>query len=587
MTQLLQENKHQAMPAFSMEVPDLSALKDQCITPKQLYEARQLAKQSKRALLSVLEEQSGFTPDDFVEALGKLMHYPVLNALEMYELKPDFELLGFSDASRLGCVALRDEQAALVLVCADPFDVNLPAKLDLLIKQPAHWFLAHSKDIAAFLAHHETGLRAMDNVSATEVNSEAGHEGIEDVSLKSISEDSSPVVKFVRSTLYDALKVGASDIHLETNQQGLRVKYRIDGVLSEVGGLQGILPAEQAISRIKVMSELDIAERRVPQDGRFKVLVHGSDARAREVDLRVSIMPSVFGEDAVLRVLDRKALSEEAQGLSLDVLGFAPEMMARIRLLAEEPYGMLLVTGPTGSGKTTTLYGIISEINTGQDKIVTIEDPVEYQLPGVLQIPVNEKKGLTFARGLRSILRHDPDKIMVGEIRDQETAQIAVQSALTGHLVLTTVHANNVFDVIGRFTNMGVDEYSFVSAINGILAQRLVRVICPHCKLEDTPDQDLLTKSGIKPEDVDSYHFKKGQGCGQCHGTGYKGRKGIAELLCFNDEIRELIVSKEPIRKVKESARANGTRAMREAGLDLVKRGETTLQEINRVTSLV
>jgi general secretion pathway protein E len=571
-----QEKKHQTVPAF------LAELDDERITPKQLYDARQLAKKSQRTLLSVLEENSGFAPDDFVNALGKLMHYPVLNALEMYELKPDFELLSFAEASRLGCVALRDAQDSLVLVCADPFDVNLPAKLDLLIKQAAHWFLAHSKDIAAFLAHHESGLRAMNNVAALETNTEAGLEGVEDVSLKSISEDTSPVVKFVRSTLYDALKVGASDIHLETNQHGLRVKYRIDGVLSEVGGLPGMLQAEQAISRIKVMSELDIAERRVPQDGRFKVLVQG-----REVDMRVSIMPSVFGEDAVLRVLDRKALSEEAQGLNLDVLGFMPEMMARIRVLAEEPYGMLLVTGPTGSGKTTTLYGIISEINTGQDKIVTIEDPVEYQLPGVLQIPVNEKKGLTFARGLRSILRHDPDKIMVGEIRDQETAQIAVQSALTGHLVLTTVHANNVFDVIGRFTNMGVDEYSFVSAINGILAQRLVRVICSHCKVEDSPDQDLLTKSGVKPEDVASYHFKKGQGCGQCHGTGYKGRKGIAELLCFNDEIRELIVSKEPIRKVKEVARANGTRAMREAGLDLVKRGETTLQEINRVTSLV
>lgn len=570
-----QEKKHQAGPAFLVE------LDGECITPKQLYDARQLAKKSQRALLSVLEESSGLAPDDFVKAFGKLMHYPVLNVLEMYDLKPDFELLSFADAGKLNCVALRDEQNALVLVCADPFDVDLPAKLDLLIQQPAHWFLAHSKDIAAFLAHHESGLRAMNNVDSLQANTEAGLEGVEDVSLKSISEDTSPVVKFVRSTLYDALKVGASDIHLETNQHGLRVKYRIDGVLSEVGGLPGMLQAEQAISRIKVMSELDIAERRIPQDGRFKVLVQG-----REVDMRVSVMPSVFGEDAVLRVLDRKALSEEAQGLNLDVLGFAPEMMARVRVLAEEPYGMLLVTGPTGSGKTTTLYGIISEINTGQDKIVTIEDPVEYQLPGVLQIPVNEKKGLTFARGLRSILRHDPDKIMVGEIRDQETAQIAVQSALTGHLVLTTVHANNVFDVIGRFTNMGVDEYSFVSAINGILAQRLVRVICTHCKVEDTPDQELLTKSGVKSEDLASYRFKKGQGCGQCHGAGYKGRKGIAELLCFNDEIRELIASKEPIRRVKEVARANGTRAMREAGLDLVKRGETTLQEINRVTSL-
>jgi general secretion pathway protein E len=335
------------------------------------------------------------------------------------------------------------------------------------------------------------------------------------------------------------------------------------------------------------MSELDIAERRVPQDGRFKVLVTSGDGKAREVDMRVSIMPSVFGEDAVLRILDRKALSNEAKGLSLETLGFEESIMARFRLLAEEPYGMLLVTGPTGSGKTTTLYGIISEINHGQDKIVTIEDPVEYQLPGVLQIPVNEKKGLTFARGLRSILRHDPDKIMVGEIRDSETAQIAVQSALTGHLVLTTVHANNVFDVIGRFTNMNVDPYSFVSAINGIMAQRLVRISCHHCAVADTPDAALISKSGLTLEQAKSFNFRKGQGCGQCHGTGYKGRKAIAELLCFNDEIRELIVTREPVRKVKEAARANGTLTMREAALELVRRGETTLEEINRVTSLV
>jgi general secretion pathway protein E len=390
------------------------------------------------------------------------------------------------------------------------------------------------------------------------------------------------VVKFVRSTLHDALKVGASDIHMETDPSGLKVKYRIDGVLSEEGGIAGIIQAEQAISRIKVMSELDIAERRIPQDGRFKVWIQD-----REVDMRVSIMPSVFGEDAVLRILDRKALSSEAKGLSLDTLGFDESIKQRFRLLAEEPYGMLLVTGPTGSGKTTTLYGIISEINNGEEKIVTIEDPVEYQLPGVLQIPVHEKKGLTFARGLRSILRHDPDKIMVGEIRDAETAQIAVQSALTGHLVLTTVHANNVFDVIGRFTNMQVDPYSFVSAINGILAQRLVRINCPHCATAYIPEEALLNKSGLTQHGIADYNFKKGQGCGQCHGTGYKGRKAIAELLCFNDEIRELIVTREPVRKIKEAARANGTRTMREAALKLVRLGETTLEEINRVTSLV
>lgn len=557
--------------------------------------AKMIASQTKQPLLEALEAASNMHADDFVIALGQLLHYPSFNMAALHAMTPDFALLSFAQASQLESVAVRNQNGQLYLIFANPFESHLQAKIEVLISEPFAWGLAHTQDLSAFLAHHETTMRAMDGITVESASGHSSENGIEIISLKSISEDTSAVVKFVRSTLYDALKAGASDIHMETDPNGLKVKYRIDGVLSSEGGLAGTAQAEQAISRIKVMSELDIAERRVPQDGRFKVLVtsgEGQDRKnAREVDLRVSIMPSVFGEDAVLRILDRKALTDEAQSLSpklsLETLGFEPEIMARFRLLAEEPYGMLLVTGPTGSGKTTTLYGIISEINTGQDKIVTIEDPVEYQLPGVLQIPVNEKKGLTFARGLRSILRHDPDKIMVGEIRDSETAQIAVQSALTGHLVLTTVHANNVFDVIGRFTNMQVDAYSFVSAINGILAQRLVRINCTHCAVDDTPDAAIIAKSGLTETQAKNFRFKKGQGCGHCHGTGYKGRKAIAELLCFNDEIRELIVTQEPVRKVKEAARLNGTRTMREAALDLVARGETTLQEINRVTSLV
>jgi general secretion pathway protein E len=552
------------------------------LSATQVHEAGKLAAESNRHQLDVLEEMAALQPDDFTAALGRLMHYPVINILQMHELIPDFELLPFAEAGRMECLALRAPDGRLSLVMGNPFDPTLQSRLESRLHESPVWVIAHRKDIAAFLSRFEESMRAMDGLLPEQENSEQGSRAIEDISLKSISEDTSPTVKLVRSTLYDALKAGASDIHMESDAHGLTIKYRIDGVLNLIGNIHGTAQAEQAISRIKVMSELDIAERRIPQDGRFKVMVQG-----REVDMRVSIMPSVYGEDAVLRILDRKAVADQAQGLSMEVLGFEPEIMARFRLLAEEPYGMLLVTGPTGSGKTTTLYGIISEINHGQDKIVTIEDPVEYQLPGVLQIPVNEKKGLTFARGLRSILRHDPDKIMVGEIRDPETAQIAVQSALTGHLVLTTVHANNVFDVIGRFTNMDVDPYSFVSAINGIMAQRLVRVICPHCAVPDTPDAELIAKSGIPSDMTLQFNFRIGQGCGQCHGTGYKGRKAVAELLVFNDMIRELIVTREPVRKVKEAARENGTRTMREAALDMVKRGETTLQEINRVTSLV
>lgn len=552
------------------------------ITQAQVENARLLAVQGNRHILDVLEEIASLDSDAFTIALSALMHYPAFGIFQLYEMTPDFALLPFSDAGKYECLMLRDTSSHLYIIFANPFDANLQSRLELLIGEPTTWGLAHRKDISAFLLRYEESMRAMDGILPEQAQIESGVSGIEDISLRSISEDTSPIVKLVRSTLYDALKAGASDIHMETDPHGLTIKYRIDGVLNMVGSASGITQAEQAISRIKVMSELDIAERRIPQDGRFKVLAMG-----REVDLRVSIMPSVFGEDAVLRILDRKVITNQAQGLSMEVLGFEESIMSRFRLLAEEPYGMLLVTGPTGSGKTTTLYGIISEINNGQDKIVTIEDPVEYQLPGVLQIPVNEKKGLTFARGLRSILRHDPDKIMVGEIRDAETAQIAIQSALTGHLVLTTVHANNVFDVIGRFTNMNVDPYSFVSAINGILAQRLVRVICPHCAMDDQPNTELLEKSGIQPKMISEFRFRIGQGCGQCHGTGYKGRKAVAELLAFNDLIRELIVAREPVRKVKEAARANGTRTMREAALDMVRRGETTLQEINRVTSLV
>jgi general secretion pathway protein E len=425
-------------------------------------------------------------------------------------------------------------------------------------------------------------MRAMDSLLGPEDDIESAVKNVQELSIKSISEDTSPVIKLVHSTLYDALKTDASDIHLETHSNGLVIKYRVDGVLTTIGNADGLQVAEQVISRIKVISELDIAETRVPQDGRFKVSMRG-----RDIDVRVSIMPSLFGEDAVLRILDKQALSDQSKGLRLDYLGFDDESIASLRKMANEPYGMMLVTGPTGSGKTTTLYAAITEINRGEDKIITIEDPVEYQLPGILQIPVNEKKGLTFARGLRSILRHDPDKIMVGEIRDPETAQIAIQSALTGHLVFTTVHANNVLDVIGRFMHMGVDLYSFVSAMNGILAQRLVRVNCPQCSVPEQPDAALLKSSELTPEEVVGYNFQVGRGCGHCRGTGYKGRKAIAELMTLNDEIREMIIDRAPARLIREAASRNGTRFLREAALELVRNGDTTLKEINRVTFVV
>jgi general secretion pathway protein E len=530
-------------------------------------------------LTQVLEERLGLAPEEAVARLGDAFHYAVLDLQALTRFTPAFDLLSFTEVSRRDCMVLRGEQGNLLAVFSDPFNTEVQQWAEARISQPLAWHLAHPTDFAAYLARYEQDLRAMDSVlsEGTRTVDGAGH--AEDISLKAISEGTSQVVKLVHSTLYDALKAGASDIHLEVNSTGLVIKYRIDGVLGAVGEVGGIELSEQVISRIKVMSELDISERRVPQDGRFKVTVQG-----REVDFRVSIMPSIFGEDAVLRILDRRSLSDLMHGLRLDTLGFDEESIARFRRLAGEPYGMVLVTGPTGSGKTTTLYAAISEINHGEDKIITIEDPVEYHLPGVLQIPVNEKKGLTFARGLRSILRHDPDKIMIGEIRDPETAQIAIQSALTGHLVFTTVHANNVFDVIGRFMHMGVDPYSFVSALNGILAQRLVRVVCPSCAEPVNVPAELMEMSGIKPETAHEYRFMQGRGCGHCRGTGYKGRKAVAELLHLNDEIREMIIAREPIRRIKDAACRHGTRFLRDAALDLVKQGTTTLQEINRVT---
>ena len=543
-----------------------------------LQSARAESVRTRRRMADVLEEKLGLSPAAFTAGLGLTLHYPVLSMDQLQRLAPAFDLLPFSQAAQKECVVFRDEAGAVLLVAGDPFAHGLTNWAEDRLPGPFTWCLAHHADVAAFLARFEESIRSMDNVLTLD-QGESTATQLEDLTLKSISEDTSPVVRLVHSTLYDALKVGASDVHLETVSNGLVIKYRIDGVLSQIGSVQRIEFAEQVVSRVKVMSELDIAERRVPQDGRFKVMMQG-----REVDFRVSIMPSIFGEDAVLRILDKQALSDQVKGLRLDFLGFDARSMKEMRRLSNEPYGMVLVTGPTGSGKTTTLYAAITEINHGHDKIITIEDPVEYQLPGVLQIPVNEKKGLTFARGLRSILRHDPDKIMVGEIRDPETAQIAVQAALTGHLVFTTVHANNVFDVIGRFMHMGVDPYSFVSALNGVLAQRLVRVSCSHCNAPYTPSEQLLLDSGLTHADTASYKFHLGLGCGQCRGSGFKGRKAISEMLNLNDEIREMIVAREPIRKIKEAARRNGTRFLREAALELVANGETTLQEINRVT---
>ncbi|HQR22489.1 MAG TPA: GspE/PulE family protein [Burkholderiaceae bacterium] len=502
---------------------------------------------------------------------------------ELHACAPDFDLVSFVEASQRGCIALRREEQTL-LALSDPLDTRTRAWATHRLRERARdgvtWAFVLGADLRAYLAVAERSLRALDAVSLKpDVAGERASTALS-VSIATINATESQIVRLVDSTIHDALKSDASDIHFETSAQGLSIKYRLDGVLVLIRSVEGLDAAHQALSRIKVVAELDIAERRVPQDGRIKVAIDGV-----EIDLRVSIMPNLFGEDAVLRILDRRHLTGAGHTLRLDNLGFDADTLAFIRDLAAAPHGLLLATGPTGSGKTTTLYAALTEVNTGLDKIITIEDPVEYQVPGVLQIPVNERKGLTFARGLRSILRHDPDKIMVGEIRDPETAQIAVQAALTGHQVFTSVHANNVFDVIGRFNTMGVDTYSFVSALSGIVAQRLVRLNCPRCVRTYQPPEAQVARAGIHALKDPAPDFRHGLGCAHCRGTGFKGRRAISERLPLTDSLRDLLSERAPLARIKQAARDNGYRSLRQAALAAALAGDTTLEEINRVTT--
>ncbi len=506
--------------------------------------------------------------------------------IDLREQRIDPELIRTISADlmfRYNFVPLETRNNVLAIAAADPGLVQSSDELPLLLGKKLLIRVATARQIADVLKRTEQSQRVLEQATeafALQTGKEE-EESEETISGDRLTRDStaSPVVRLVETIIFTALERRASDIHIEARDTEVAVKYRIDGVLQHA--MQPIAKEHHSsvLSRIKVLSELDIAERRVPQDGRFRVKYKG-----RYIDLRVSIMPASHGEDAVLRVLDKETLSEKFANLTLDVVGFSAEELYRFRRYIHEPYGMVLVTGPTGSGKTTTLYAAINEIKSDDDKFITIEDPVEYQVRGITQIPVNEKKGLTFARGLRSILRHDPDKIMVGEIRDQETAQIAIQSALTGHLVFTTVHANNVTDVIGRFVNMGVEPYNFVSALNCILAQRLVRVICPNCKRPKKFTPEELKEVGLDPAVWGSMDIMEGVGCLECSGTGYHGRTAICELMDLTDRIREMIVDRRPTSEIKRAAREEGMATLRESGLGKIKAGMTSIKEINKVT---
>ena len=522
---------------------------------------------------------------DLARKLAERYRCPFVDLREQ-RIDPDlFRSIPAELMFRYKFVPLEAHDTTLVVAMADPSQLHLTDELSLLLGKRLQIKVATTSQIDDLLKRTEQSQRVLDQATegfTLQVVSD-DDDSDENISMDKLTRDSgvSPVVRLVDTVIFTALERRASDIHIETRNTEVVVKYRIDGVLQYA--MQPLAKEWHAtiLSRIKVMSELDIAERRVPQDGRFRVRYKG-----RFVDFRVSIMPSVHGEDAVLRVLDKETLSEKFRNLTLDVVGFDGPDKTRFRRYIQEPYGMVLVTGPTGSGKTTTLYAAINEIKNDEDKIITIEDPVEYQVRGITQIPVNEKKGLTFARGLRSILRHDPDKIMVGEIRDQETAQIAIQSALTGHLVFTTVHANNVTDVIGRFINMGVEPYNFVSALNCIMAQRLVRVICENCKKQVHYTPEALRESGLDPAEWSRVPFYEGQGCLECSGTGYRGRTAITELLDLSDHIREMIIDRRPTSEIKRTAKSEGMTFLRDSGLRKILAGVTTLREINKVTFL-
>ena len=513
--------------------------------------------------------------------LAKRYH---LEFIDMDEFHIDQELFRSIPADlmfRYSFVPFRREGRTLVIVVSDPTDLKMTDELPAILGTPVRVAAGIPSTIQSILKKSESSQRVLEDATVNlqlqvSKNDENDYESL---TVESLTNNKSPIIRLVNSAIFTAIQRRASDIHIETSDDAVYVKYRIDGVLQPAMRPVSHQFHSAIISRIKVMAELDIAEKRVPQDGRFRIRMPD-----KTIDFRVSIMPSIHGEDAVIRILDKKSISEQFSELRLDILGFENDELAKFRKYIRKPYGMVLVTGPTGSGKTTTLYAALSEIKSVEDKIITIEDPVEYQLSGVTQIPINNKKGLTFARGLRSVLRHDPDKIMVGEIRDQETAQIAVQSALTGHLVFTTVHANNVVDVLGRFLNMGVESYQFVSALNCVLAQRLVRTICLHCKQPIKISSELLEVSQLDPGLGQKYQFYEGVGCIECGGTGFKGRTAICELLDLSDKIREIILDRRPASEIRKVAHQEGMRSLRESAVEKVLLGITTLREINKVT---
>lgn len=551
------------------------------ITPEVIDQVLIEFRGKKKRLGEALIETGLITEEILAQALAEQFYFSYY-PLENWRVDPAlFKKIPVELMYRYPFVPYQEADGSLTIVISDPTRMAAMDELELILKEKIVFGVSSKTAILETLKRSEGAAQTLQQIQADfrpTLITEDEH-GEEVLSIQSVSQGASPMIKLLDTLILNALQKRASDIHIEATESQVVMKYRIDGVLYRALDPLDIKFHAALVSRIKVLAELDIAEKRIPQDGRFKMRLEG-----RKVDFRVSVLPSIFGEDVVIRILDKEYITADLNELRLAGLGLNPGDLRRFLKAIIEPYGMVLVTGPTGSGKTTTLYAALTEVNNHEDKIITIEDPVEYQLQDVVQIPVNEKKGLTFARGLRSILRHDPDKIMVGEIRDAETAHIAIQSALTGHLVFTTVHANNAFDVIGRFVNMGIEPYNFVSSLNCILAQRLVRTLCVHCKEKGFLSAELLEVSGLDVERYKEIPFYLQKGCPECNGTGFKGRVAITEFLNLSDDIREMIVARRPPSEIRKAALAEGMTTLRQAGMEKVMNGETTLKEINRVT---
>lgn len=558
-------------------------LKRGLLSPAQLDNCLQQAQSTQQPLRPLLLQEGLVQEEALAQAIAEQFGLP-FEPLQEFRVDPEFfSTIPVEWMHRQPFAPVSDQDGFLTIAVADPQNLRAIDELELLLGREVRLVVSTKSAIEDGLAASEGNKQVLTRIQAElhPVLVKEDDKGEEILSVESISKDQSPVVKLVDTIILSALQKHASDIHIQPNENSVAVMFRIDGVLYPAIDPLALSIHSSLISRLKIMSELDISERRIPQDGRFKLHVE-----KRTVDFRVSILPSIFGESVVIRILDKSVIASGVGGLRLDVMGFNDEDLRRFRRAITRPYGMVLVTGPTGSGKTTTLYGALNEVHSPEDKIITIEDPVEYQLEGIVQIPVNEKKGLTFARGLRSILRHDPDKIMVGEIRDNETAQIAIQSALTGHLVFTTVHANNAFDVISRFVNMGIERFNFVSSLSCILAQRLVRTLCPYCKVPVQADVDLCRDSGIDYERAQHYTFYEEKGCHECNGLGFKGRRAITEFLDVTESIKEMILMERTSSEIRNAAFAQGMTTMRQDAVQKVIRGETTLREINRVTPI-